>query len=554
MGAATGLRPAPLLAGVAAAGVLVATVMTGPDAGADVRTGRISVGYSCRLSTGTVELTASLVQDYPTTADAGRPLQPGPLTVETTLPRGLLPAGATTVSGTAALQVSVTDTTAQPAVAAPGQAPRSTLTLTSAAAQAAAATSASASASASAAATVSAPPTTPTPTPTATAGTTAEWTGLAVAPVAVGKTGDPRITATGQVPALTPARAGTATVTPLELTLQLHTGDGGSDGSVQLDCAPAAAPAPLGSVAVATAPSPGTAGSVTAAPSAGTRNRAASRAAQTPSCGASPSGSLDPADLPTPPPGSTVYPPPGSPPQDLGVECAYAAGYANVGKLGEAALVNNPADNPALASLATVRDVFNFAPPDGYQVYFEADEVGNLNLPPADTTFLTFGFMPTTAKMQLVPQGALTVVATGAGAFYSQPNVTTIYGKEILRLYDVDVDGTPLNVGSDCRTVTPVQLKLVGISNSGLPDDNPSDDYTVTTGGPIGQDQLTIPYFTGCGVDGQNLDPLFDAAVSGTGNSLNLVQGPTCFTFEGSPCTSITMPVLPSRAPATTGQ
>ncbi|MBC3840047.1 hypothetical protein GXW82_07135 [Streptacidiphilus sp. 4-A2] len=88
MGSATGLRPAPLLAGVAAAGVLVATVLSGPDAGADVRTGRISVDYTCRLPDGTQALTASLTQNYPTADTAGAPLQPGPLTIRTTVPAG----------------------------------------------------------------------------------------------------------------------------------------------------------------------------------------------------------------------------------------------------------------------------------------------------------------------------------------------------------------------------------------------------------------------------------------------------------------------------------
>jgi hypothetical protein len=510
VGTAPGLRPAPLLAGVAAAGVLVATVLSGPEAGAAVRTRRTAVSYP----SGTVDLTASLVQAYPTGGTAGSPLQPGPLTVETVVPRTLLPAGTTAVTGTAALQVSVDDTADTPSGTA---APRSALVLRS--------------------------------DPAARPDATAEWSGLTVARATVGAQ-DADITATGPVPALTAARTGATTVTPMALTLLLR----GGSGSVQLDCAPAGTPAPLGSVpdttpSATTAPSPDASAGSSAA--ARNRTRAAGREVRTPSCGASPSGSLDPADLPTPPPGSTVFPPPGSPPQDLGVECAYAIGYANVGKLGEAALVNNPADNPALASLATVRDIFNFAPPAGYQVYFEADEVGNLTLPPATATFLTYGFMPTTATMQLVPQGPLTVVATGAGAYYNQPSVTTIYGRETLRLYDVDIDGTPLNVGSDCHTVSPLQLKLVGTSNGGLPNDDPSEDYTVTTGGPISQSQLTIPYFTGCGTPGQNLDALFDAAVSGSGNSLNLVQGPTCFTFDGSPCTSITMPVLPSRAPNT---
>ena len=524
MGSATGLRPAPLLAGVVAAGVLVATVMTGPDAGADVRTGQITVAYACLLADGTQALQVSLTQDYPTADTAGAPLQPGPLTLRTAVPRGLLPAGAASVSGTVALQVSVAESDGASQSAAPkavqSSAGQSTLTLrTSARARAAGA---------------------------AQPGSTAEWSGLTVAPVRLG-TADPELTATGRVAALTAGPDGsTTTVTPAALTLSLVAGG----STVQLACTPSAAPGTLGSVYASSAPRPESSASAGADPSAAVRRRALS-AAQVPSCLSTPSGSLNPSDLIAPPPGAIYYPPLGQPPADTGVECAYAIGYANVGKLGEASLVNNPADDPGLATLAVLRDVYSFtvSPP-----FFEAEEIGSLTLPPADTTFLTYGFMPTTAKMQLIPHGPLTVVNTGAGPYYQEASVTTISGEQTLRLYDVEVDGTPLNVGPDCRTVTPLQLKLVGTSHQGLPGDDPTRDYQIATGGPISQDQLTIPYFTGCGSGGQDLDPLFDAAVSGTGNSLNLVQGPICTTFQGTVCNTFTMPVLPSRAPKTPGQ
>ncbi|MBC3840048.1 hypothetical protein GXW82_07140 [Streptacidiphilus sp. 4-A2] len=377
-------------------------------------------------------------------------------------------------------------------------------------------------------------------------GNTTEWSGLTVAPVRLGAA-DPELTADGQVPALTAGPDGsTTTVTPLALTLKLDAGH----STVQLDCAPTATPGLLGSVYATSAPRTAGTASAGTSPSAGVRKRTLS-AAQAPSCLHTPAGSLNPADLIKPPPGSIYYPPLGQPPADTGVECAYAIGYANVGKLGEASLVNNPKDDPGLAILAVLRDVYNF---NASPVFFEAEEIGSLTLPPADTTFLTYGFMPTTAKMQMVPDGPLTVVNTGAGPFFQEPSVTTIYGQQSLRLYDVEVDGTPLDVGNNCRTVTPLQLKLVGISNQGLPGDDPSRDYEISTGGPISQGQLTIPYFTGCGADGQNLDPLFDAAVSGTGNSLNMVQGPICTTFQGTVCNTFTMPALPVRASKTSGQ
>ena len=557
VGAATGLRPAPLLAGVAAAGVLVATVMTGPDAGAEVRTGRISVAYSCLLPSGTGRLTATMVQDYPVAATAGAPVQPGPLTLRAAVPRGLLPAAATVVSGTAALEVAVGDGTASAAGSAEASSPAASTAPGAAASTATgAATAGSAAPGAAATDTATAANTQGSATritlrtsagavaalaaqgaAAPRAAGTAEWAGLTVAPVRLG-TADPVLTATGQVPALTAGKSGTSiTVTPLTLALTLQAGG----GTVRLQCAPARQAPPLGSVSVVGAPSAGAGAGAGAGASAGVagpaKARAVVRADQEPVCSASPTGSLDPADLPTPPPGSVVLAE-----TDSGVECAVAIGYANVAKLGEASLVNVPPKDPALAILAIQRLAFNYGVDP---IYLELDEIGNLTLPPADTTFLTYGFIPTTARMQLIPQGNLTVVETGQGAV---PVITTIYGKQTLRLYDVEVDGTPLDVGNDCHTVSPLQLRLQGVSLAGLPvDPDPTRDYTITGGGPLSQDQLTIPYFTGCGPHG-SLDPLFDAAVSGGGNSLNLAQGPVCFTFSG-PCTTFTMPVLPVRAP-----
>jgi hypothetical protein len=50
--------------------------------------------------------------------------------------------------------------------------------------------------------------------------------------------------------------------------------------------------------------------------------------------------------------------------------------------------------------------------------------------------------------------------------------------------------------------------------------------YTFVSGGPV-TGTIDIPAFTGCGV-GENLDPLFDASVSGNDNFLHLTQGTLC--------------------------
>ncbi len=60
-------------------------------------------------------------------------------------------------------------------------------------------------------------------------------------------------------------------------------------------------------------------------------------------------------------------------------------------------------------------------------------------------------------------------------------------------------------------------------------------DYSIQGGGPLSQTDLYVPPFTGCGTHGEDLDALFTAAVSGPGNSLNLIQGPLCTPTSDQP-------------------
>uniref|UniRef100_UPI00068E4BCD hypothetical protein n=1 Tax=Kitasatospora sp. MBT63 TaxID=1444768 RepID=UPI00068E4BCD len=268
-------------------------------------------------------------------------------------------------------------------------------------------------------------------------------------------------------------------------------------------------------------------------------------------CPDAPTGELDPHRLPPVPDGATVIPFPDMDPFPDVPACAFAVGYANVHKLGQAALVNDPGHGPALAALnMTRRFVTLWDPEPGQQPYFEADSLGYLQLPPSDTSFLTYGFVPTTAKMELVPQGPLTIVATG-NSDWDQPAEFTIGGYQSLRLYDVKINGTPLDVGPDCRTSRPVDLRLTGRQDDYLPgggDGKP--DYTLQGGGPLTQRDLDIPPFTGCSAGGEDLDALFTAAVSGSGNTLNLVQGAICTPTSDQPngCEpEIELPDLPHR-------
>src|SRR5487761_1077525 len=206
---------------------------------------------------------------------------------------------------------------------------------------------------------------------------------------------------------------------------------------------------------------------------------------------------------------------PGVPPY-----CVYATGFSDVKKLNAAALLG-----PALTNLsAFLNSIFNYT-----HNYFQQDSVGELSyhnireFPPTKATLLGFGFMPTSAMMQLSEIGTINVVTVGPLTACPPfcpllPTITTVSARVQLRLSNVAVNGAPLNVGPHCQT-PPFDVKLIGSSAT-----KPS--YSFNTGGPLTA-TITIPPFTGCGV-GENLDPLFSGVVSGPGNYILLTQGVVC--------------------------
>lgn len=226
---------------------------------------------------------------------------------------------------------------------------------------------------------------------------------------------------------------------------------------------------------------------------------------------------------PPPPPGSTIgsAPAPG---------CAYTTGYADARKLKGAALIQ-----PGLTAVDLfVRTVLNENPKVNY---FEADNAAELNyhgqreFPPSTATFLTFGFVPTTATIQLIEHGVINIFAIGpalpSNCKPHQPcdTVATVSSRLSVRIVpgSVKVNGAPLAVGSDCET-PPFDAILKGTSASKPP-------YNVVTGGPL-SGMVDIPKFSNCGV-GENLDPIFNAAISGSRNFNLLTQGPVCFLVGG---------------------
>ena len=236
--------------------------------------------------------------------------------------------------------------------------------------------------------------------------------------------------------------------------------------------------------------------------------------------------------FPTPPPGSTVTFP--EPPIQ---GCAFIKGFSDVRKLGEAAQVG-----PGFGDIQVGKRLVTSQKSN----YFETDSSGELyykpclgsaprckaisGLPPVHGTFLSFGFMPTEATLQITQSGTLNVVSVGT-LHNGVLTFSKIQSLASIRVEQVRVNGALLNVGPHCRTVRPFPLSLTG-----------KPPYSLNFGGVL-SGTINVPPFTGCGV-GENLDPIFNASVSGPGNIVKLNQGSLCTDW---PVTG----AFPSGCPAT---
>lgn len=233
---------------------------------------------------------------------------------------------------------------------------------------------------------------------------------------------------------------------------------------------------------------------------------------------------------------------------------AFLNGYSNVSKLNGSALLGpGPGNQPKAATLdTTTTDVVSVScnESNGFPDYFSLYEYntgmldyhGRSEFPPARVTFLSYGFMPTTATMQLtqVPidcrdytgkiitktYDCLTTTISTNNLQNTSSYTVTAASAVIIHLTDVKVNGVPLDVGPGCRTVTPMDVTLA--AHSGQPPSGPNTGvYSINFGGPLAG-SAAVPRFTGCGA-GENLDPILDAAISGTQNYIKLTQGPLCY-------------------------
>ncbi|MEE1724110.1 hypothetical protein PUR58_14095 [Streptomyces sp. JV186] len=235
---------------------------------------------------------------------------------------------------------------------------------------------------------------------------------------------------------------------------------------------------------------------------------------------------------------------------------AYVTGYSNVAKLDGASLI------PLTCMQVEQGDSYAVPAPDEPFGFFlrqpataRLDHRGSAQTPPAKATFLTFGFTPTTATMTLEQTGPIEIegdIHLGDDAYVD----TLIRAPLVLRLSDVVVNGTPLDVGSDCRTTGPLaseepeperfpgdHLVLGGTAewNNGTP-----RGYFMLTGGPL-TGTFSIPAFTDCRTsDGEDLSRLLTSSISGPGNYVKQIQGQTCAVAQPveAECTEDGQPVV----------
>ncbi|MYV92239.1 DUF6801 domain-containing protein [Streptomyces sp. SID1034] len=361
--------------------------------------------------------------------------------------------------------------------------------------------------------------------------------------------------ATGDVPTVTANSPGDLTVTAAGLTLEfrpLTTEGGATDpATLSVPCTPAPgakgllATVPIGTASSSPAPTPSTSAT---APAAGGASRGTPESAPRiapPKAAAAPAAAAPKCQ------GDTTDP--------LAL-AAYTTGYSNVTKMGNASLIpvfcSKVVQGPNQLKRIEVR-------PGVFELHLLQNSVGRLDYqgraqtPPGPATFLTFGFMPTTATM--------TLEATGPLSIESDLNNTAGHGETyiraplVLHISDVKVNGTPLDVGLNCRTTGPVystdpdparntkdHLVLLGELKKGA--DTVWRGYSLSRGGPL-DGSVTIPPFTGCGV-GEDLSPLFTASVSGPANTVKQNQGAPCASgIEDDPAQLCTADKQPTTIP-----
>ncbi|WP_139275716.1 DUF6801 domain-containing protein [Mangrovactinospora gilvigrisea] len=468
-----------------------------PSAAADGPSAPSALSYTCRFPSGDQPVTVTVATELPAAGTAGRAVDPGTVTTSVALPDTEVAALAkqgTSLTARTSLEVALTD-----------------------------------------------------------GGTaaTAAWPGTQPTAAAVPSSGGMTVTTTGRAPTFEGDTPGRLTVSAgnLDLRLQLSPASAGAapaevDASCTADsgrvttvgtvdlAGPTGTPTPLPSGRPPSiAPS---AGAATAPP----RARTAGPAPKSAGAGGRRAG--------------TVVRP--AAPECIGdhsnplAMSAYITGLSNVNKLHGASLI-------PVSCAKILQGPSKLVFGGGYIVTILQHSTGSLyykgepETTPGRATFLSFGFMPTTATMTLRQIGPMTIDSVlHQVTFTYQQGETVIRVPLQLYVSNVTVNGKSLDVGPNCRTEGSVyspdpdapagdgpHLVVTGHveSTSGV-----TVGYTLVNGGVV-DGSVTIPPFTGCTAGGQDLDPLLTASISGHGNYVKQVQGGVCFAGnQGDPAAS----------------
>ncbi|MFJ9873631.1 DUF6801 domain-containing protein [[Kitasatospora] papulosa] len=476
-----------------ATAVLLGGMVPGARAAAGVQDVDTALAYTCRLPEGgqEVKATARITAELPEAGRAGQTVQPEEQAVDLTLPED----ASAVLAGSGAATVSA-QTRLSVDVAQGDQRART------------------------------------------------EWIGRTGDAVRVPETGDLTLSTSGNVPYVKPEVPGDlefeAGALSVELTLKAADGAPAEPSALTLSCSPdtgqeaglAVVPVSAGSGEAEADPTPG---------ESWPEDQPAEEDDELPKVG-KPARQPAAADAP---------PCVGDAADDLSMN-AFVTGYANVAKL-------KGATKFPLACARITQGESRIVPDGEFlHVYQDSavdlDYKGKTQLPPASGTFLTFGFMPTTATLEMTqippatnPDGTrvpniksdLAInIAEG-----STKAVTTVTLQLMLRLHDVEVNGVPLDVGDNCRTSKPFSLKLEGRMTL---KDGVQEGYTLVTGGEL-TGSVTLPPFSGCGAD-EDLDNLFTASLSGVPGYVKQVQGAPCAPSQHTPgdggvCTDALEPV-----------
>ncbi|WP_238441942.1 DUF6801 domain-containing protein [Streptomyces pratensis] len=474
-----------------ATAVLLGSMVPGAQAAVGVQDVDAELAYTCGLPEGEQSVKVEVTAKVPESAQAGQLIQPEDVGLDLTLPEGvpaaLAGSGAATVSAEARLSVDV---------AQGDQHAR------------------------------------------------AEWIGTTAEPVPVPEAGDLVLSTSGSVPYVKPEAPGDlafeAGALSVELALKKADGAPAEPPALSLSCAPDAgqeatlAEVPVGDEGGDAEPEPTPTG-------AWPEEQVTGGDDGLPEVGA-----------PAQRPAAAEAPPCVGDPSDALSMVAYVTGYANVAKL-------KGATKFPLACARITQGESRIVP-DGEFLHIyqdsavDLDHEGKPQLPPASGTFLTFGFMPTTATLEMTqippatnPDGTrvpniksdLAInIAEG-----STKAVTVVTLELMLRLRDVEVNGVPMDVGDNCRTSKPFQLRLEGHMTL---KDGVQVGYTLATGGEL-TGAVTLPPFSGCGAE-EDLDNVFTASLSGVPGYVKQVQGAPCAPSQHTPgaggvCTDAYEPV-----------